>query len=86
MKKTLLLSDSLIGSLCREIDFIRTRYKAINSLLIYCKDKSLRTRLFNELDALITRKNELSSISSLFNKDKLNLSNQFLLELCKRSL
>ena len=88
MKNTLSISDSLIGSLCRELDFIRNRYRSINLSLTYCRDKYLKRRLFKELEVLEARKDELSSISSLFSesKESVDLSSLFLIELCKRSL
>ncbi len=85
MENTLLISDSLIGSLCRELEYIGKRSKAINSSLANCNDKFLKRRLEEELKNHRARKDELFSISSLFvNKNPGNLSSLFLLELFKR--
>jgi len=85
MKNTLLISDSVVGSLCRELEFIWKRSKAINSSLANCNDKLLKRRLEEELANHKVRKDELFSISSLFTEKRPNnLSSLFLIELFKR--
>lgn len=75
-------------SLCREIEYIRSRYKAVISSIECCNDTNLKKRLLDEVEKLIERKNELKSIANSFitGKKKSDLTIQFFLELCKRPL
>ena len=87
MQNTLTTSDSLIGSLCREIYFIRQRYKNIINSLENCRDCKLRERLSNEINYLSTRRKEITRISNKFNQiSSSDVSNLFLHELCIRQL
>ena len=88
MNQTLATSDSIVASLCREIESIRCRYRTIVQSLDSCKDNPLKHRLNLELDKLQIRKRELSSISKNFHtgNKKGDLSILFLLELCQRPL
>ena len=87
MEKILTTSDSLVGSLCREIYNIRQRYKNIINSLDNCRDKNLIQRLNKEINDLNTRRIELIEISNKVQKDcKSNASILFLHELCVRSL
>jgi len=83
---TLALSDSLIGSLCRELEFIKQRYMAVNSSLNLCKNNLLKSRLDNELTSLRARKEEINKIACQFvDKNKSSsLSILFLIEMCRR--
>ena len=87
MNNSLTFSDSLIGSLCREIEYIRHRHKIVSSYLMHSKDKGLRERLSNEIKQLKSRREELLDISSNFNSQiKSGISSLFLYELCNRPL
>ena len=79
-------SESIVFSLCKEIEFIKIRSKSINISLKTCHDKSLSKRLKIELDML--NKNRIKILSrseSLFKTNSQDLSFEFLLELTKRS-
>ena len=87
MKNTITISDSLIGSLCREIELIRSRSKHIIYSLNHCKDDILRKRLVFELIKLIERRQELKDISNTFLRDsKSSISKLLFFELCNRPL
>ncbi|KGG15201.1 MULTISPECIES: hypothetical protein [unclassified Prochlorococcus] len=87
MNKSLTISDSLIGSLCREIEYIRHRYKTVTISLQNSKDKILRERLLNEIISLKQRRLELIDISEQFrSKFQSSISKLFLYELCNRPL
>ncbi len=87
MNQSLTISDTLIGSLCREIEYIRQRYKNVNCSLINCNNNILRNRLKKEIIDLKERRTELIEISNCFkNSCKGNLSTLFLYELCTRPL
>ncbi|AIQ96988.1 hypothetical protein EW15_0896 [Prochlorococcus sp. MIT 0801] len=79
-------SESIVLSLCKEIEFIKIRSKNINLTLKTCQNKSLSKRLKLELDKL--NKNRLKIINiteSMFNTNSHDLSLEFLLEMAKRS-
>ena len=79
-------SDSIVFSLCKEIEFIKIRSKNINRSLKTCHNKSLSKRLKIELDKLNKNRLKILSISeSMFNRDSKDLSFEFLFEITKRS-
>ena len=79
-------SDSLVISLCKEIEYIRSRSKNINNSLKTCQNKSLSKRLILELEKLNKKRIKILNISeNLFNKNSKDLSLEFLLEITKRS-
>ena len=79
-------SESVIFSLCKEIEFIKTRSKNINISLKTCHNKELSKRLSLELDKLNKNKQRILRISeNLIKKNSQDLSFEFLLELIKRS-
>ena len=79
-------SDSLVLSLCKEIEFIRIRSKNINNSLKNCHNKILSKRLILELEKLNKKRLKILNISeSMFNKNSNDLSFEFLLEISKRS-
>ena len=87
MYKYLTESDSLIGSLCREIEYIRQRYKNVSISHSNSKDKLLRERLLNEILNLKQRRLELIELSNEFNNtSQASLSAMLFYELCKRPL
>ena len=66
LNQSLSISDSLIYSLCREVEYIRQRAKNINLTLSTCKDKLLKLRLENEIENLKIRQYEVKEISNNF--------------------
>ena len=79
-------SESIVFSLCKEIEFIKIRSKNINSSLKTCQNKSLSKRLKIELDKLNKKRLKILSISEImFKTNSQNLSLEFLLEITKRS-
>ena len=79
-------SESIVFSLCKEIEFIKIRSKNINSSLKTCQNKSLSKRLKIELDKLNKKRLKILSISeSMFKTNSQDLSLEFLLEITKRS-
>ncbi len=79
-------SESVVFSLCKEIEFIKIRSKNINRSLNNCHNKALSKRLRLELDKLNKNKQRILRISeNLYKKNSRNLSFEFLLELIKRS-
>ena len=79
-------SESIVSSLCKEIEFIKIRSKNINSSLKTCQNKSLSKRLKIELDKLNTNRLKILTISeSMFKTNSKDLSLEFLLEITKRS-
>ena len=79
-------SESIVFSLCKEIEFIKIRSKNINSSLKTCHNKSLSKRLKIELDKLNKNRIKILSISeTMFKTNSQDLSLEFLLEITKRS-
>ena len=79
-------SESIVFSLCKEIEFIKIRSLSINRSLKTCHNKSLSKRLKIELDKLNKNRLKILSISeSMFKTNSQDLSLEFLLEITKRS-
>ncbi len=79
-------SESIVLSLCKEIEFIKIRSKNINSSLKTCHNKSLSERLKLELEKLNRKRLKILTISeSMFKTNSQDLSLEFLLEVTKRS-
>ena len=79
-------SDSLVISLCKEVEYIRSRSKNIKNSLKTCHNKVLSKRLILELEKLNKKRIKILNISeNLFNKNSNDLSLEFLLEITKRS-
>ena len=79
-------SESIVFSLCKEIEFIKIRSKNINRSLETCHNKCLSKRLKIELDKLNKNRLKILSISeSMFKTNSQDLSLEFLLEITKRS-
>ena len=79
-------SYSLVISLCKEIEYIRSRSKNINNSLKTCQNKILSKRLILELEKLNKQRIKILNISeNLFNTNSKDLSIEFLLEITKRS-
>ena len=87
MNKYLLsYSESIVLSLCKEIEYIKIRSKNINISLRTCQNKNLTKRLRIELDKLNKNRLKILDISeNMFRKNTQDLSFQFLLEMSKRS-
>ena len=79
-------SESLVLSLCKEIEYIESRSKNINYSLKTCQNKILTSRLISELNKLNHNRIKILNISeSMISKDFCALSFEFLLEVSKRS-
>ena len=79
-------SESIVLSLCKEIEYIKNRSKNINISLKTCHNKSLSKRLRLELEKLHKNRLKIIKISEdMFIKNSQNLSFEFLLEITKRS-
>ena len=68
-------SDSVLSSLCREIEQINLRSDSINNSLIHCKNDLLSNRLKNELSQLKIR---ISAIKKVTNSIQLSLEKETL--------
>ena len=88
MKGSVTTSDTVIGSLCREVDGIRYRCRQLLSAMARCEDSGLFCRLRNELRQLHERRDELlhsaKEWQSLGAKDSLSI--EFLVEISSRPL
>ena len=79
-------SESIVFSLCKEIEYIKNRSKNINRSLKTCHNKSLSKRLNLELERLNNNRLKILNISeSMFKINSQDLSFEFLLEITKRS-
>jgi hypothetical protein len=81
-------SDSLIGSLCREMAGLHQRWHQLAGLLVSCREERLILRLGREAAGLQQRRLELQrlahQLARLPLRDPLGVA--FLLELCGRPL
>ena len=79
-------SESIVLSLCKEIEYIKNRSKNINSSLKTCHNKKLSKRLKIELEKLNKNRLKILYISeNMFRINSHDLSLEFLLEITKRS-
>ena len=79
-------SESIVLSLCKEIEFIKIRSKNINFSLKTCQNQTLTKRLRLELDKLKKHRQKILTISeSMIKKNSKDLSFEFLFEITKRS-
>ncbi len=79
-------SESLVLSLCKEIEYIKNRSKNINQSLKTCQNKLLSKRLISELNKLNKNRLKILNISeNMFQRNCKELSFEFLLEITKRS-
>ena len=79
-------SESIVLSLCKEIEYIKNRSKNINISLKTCHNKTLSKRLNIELERLNKNRLKILNISeSMFEINSQDLSFEFLLEITKRS-
>ena len=81
-------SDSLVGSLCREVEHMRSRSKGIHIALEKAMNKLLRLRQEKELRNLEQRRKEIYNqakwISGLNHKKSISMN--FLEEISSRNL
>ena len=79
-------SESLVLSLCKELDYIKIRSKNIHQSLKNCQNKILSKRLKSELNKLNKNRLKILNISEImFEKNRKELSFEFLLEITRRS-
>ena len=79
-------SESLVFSLCKEIEYIRIRSKNIKISLKTCHNKILSKRLSLELEKLNKSRLKLVDLSEImFKNNSNNLAYELLLEVSKRS-
>ena len=79
-------SESVVLSLSKEIEYIKSRSKNINYSLKICQNKILSTRLKSELNRLNKNRLKILNISEkMFKRNRNELSIEFLFELTKRS-
>ncbi len=79
-------SESVVLSLCKEIEYIKNRTKNINYSLKTCQNKILSKRLLSELINLDKNRLKILTIAeTMFKKNCNELSFEFLLEFTKRS-
>ncbi len=78
-------SESIVLSLCKEIEYIKIRSKNINDSLRTCQNEILSKRLRLELERLNRNRLEILNISEHMFKNSEELSFQFLLEITKRA-
>ncbi|MFO7628336.1 MAG: hypothetical protein R6W06_02235 [Prochlorococcaceae cyanobacterium] len=88
MHITLQPSDSLVGSLCREIDRLRCRWRQVRADQAHCQEEGLGRRLAAELLQLQQRRLELQAAARELQSRGLNdrLGLDFLSELTSRPL
>ena len=79
-------SESIVLSLCKEIEYIKIRSRNIKGSLKTCHNKNLSKRLRIELEKLNKNRLRILTLSeSMFTKNSDDLSYEFLLEITKRS-
>lgn len=78
--------DSLIASLCREIDRARQRGRQLQSCMLRCQDPGLFTRLRLELEQLQRRRQTVADCARAWRHQGVGdpLALAFLQELCRR--
>jgi len=88
MKDLVTTSDSVIGSLCREVDGIRHRCRSLLEAMANCNDDSLLCRLRREFQQLSNRRSVLLETAKGMQtngiEDKLSIA--FLIEISSRPL
>lgn len=79
-------SESIVLSLCKEIEYIKIRSQNIHSSLKTCHNKTLSKRLKLELVKLNKNRLKIIKISeSMFKRNTQNLSFELFLEISRRS-
>ena len=78
-------SESIVLSLCKEIEYIKVRSINIKNSLKSCQNKKLSKRLMLELERLNKNRLKILRISENMFKNSEELSFEFLLEITRRS-
>jgi len=79
-------SESIVLTLCKEIEYIKIRSENINNSLKTCHNKTLSKRLKLELNRLNKNRLKILKISeSMFKRNTQNLSFELFLEISRRS-
>ena len=88
MEQTLVSnSESLVLSLCKEIEYIKSRAKIIKQSLKSCQNKELTNRLDIELSKLKAKRTSIKFIAEkLFRNNNSDLSTALLLEITHRTI
>lgn len=86
MQNSLYVSDSLVGSLCREVDNINYRTKDLQDSINSTKDSNFYSRLKDELISLNARRLEILRCAKELKEKNSNYdySIEFLIEICYR--
>ena len=80
-------SESLILTLCKEIEYIKSRAKNIKRSLKSCQNKNLTSRLDMELSKLKAKRKSIKIIAEkLFRNNSGDLSTELLLEITDRTV
>ncbi len=80
-------SESLVLSLCEEIEYIKSRAKNINQSLKSCQNQELTSRLDIELSKLKAKRTSIKKIAEkLFRNNSSDLSTELLLEITHRTI
>ena len=79
-------SESIVLSLCKEIEYIKSRSKNINDSLKTCQNRILTIRLKSELNKLNENRLKILDITEIMlKKHNGQLLFEFLLEITKRA-
>jgi hypothetical protein len=85
---TVCISDSVVGSLCREVDAIRQRSRVVIQAMARCQNSGLLLRLQRDLAQLRARRQELLTAARAWQRrgvsDRLGMA--FLVEIASRPL
>jgi hypothetical protein len=88
MHATVRTSDSVVGSLCREVDAIRQRSRVLIQAMARCQSRGLLLRLQGDLAQLQARRLELQATARTWQRrgvgDPLGMA--FLIEIASRPL
>ena len=80
-------SESLVLSLCKEIEYIKSRTKNIKQSLKSCQNRNLTCRLDIELSKLKAKRKSITNIAeNLFRNKSSDLATELLLEVTHRTI
>jgi hypothetical protein len=88
MPATVRISDSVVASLCREVDATRQRSRALIHTISRCQNRGLLQRLQRDLAELQARRSELLATARAWQRRGVNdpLGMAFLVEIASRPL
>lgn len=88
MPATVHISDSVVGSLCREVDAIRQRSRVLIEAMARCQSSCLHRRLCRDLAQLQERRRELLATARAWRRRGVSdpLSMAFLIEISSRPI